>query len=112
MLRDAFGRPRAQAIVSATMTVAGLVMLLSPLALWIAPDKLTFKLVLLVCIVASGIVILLARIAEPEPGDGPRQVSRPPSGLPEATIERLQNRGEMSRRPIEILRQSEPRRPR
>lgn len=110
MPTGATGGPLSRRIVSAAMTAAGLIMLLSPLALWIAPDKVTFKLVLLVCLVASGVVILLARTGEPD--DAPRQASRPPSGLSEATIEQLQNRRELSRRPIEILRQSEPRRPR
>ena len=105
------GKRWSRAIAGAAMTVAGLVMMVTPLALWVAPDKDTFKLVLLACIAASTAVVLIARIGGSRPVDRGRPAAGRPPGLSDAAIERLQNRGELSRRPLEILRQSEPRVP-
>ncbi len=82
----------------AAMTIAGLTMLLAPLALWVAPDKVTFKLVLLVCFAACGAVILLARWKAHWPEERGR-AAPPLTRLSEQAIERLQNQGITTRLP-------------
>lgn len=69
-------RPRALAAAEAATNVAGLVMLLAPLALWVVPTVAGFKAVLLVIGIAWATIIQLADYLEAHeearrPGRGP-----------------------------------------
>lgn len=109
--RGTTDRPWSRSAVSASMTAAGLIMAAAPLALWVAPDIVTFKLVLVVCLLACVAVMLLARIGGAGPGPGAHPPHRPPPGLPTAAIEGLQNQGDMSRRRSEALKEALRREP-
>lgn len=96
----------SSALVEGLMTAAGLVMMLTPLALWIVPDITSFKLVLAVCGVACWIVVLLARLDREGRDRTEGRPAEPLAALSPETIERLQNAGEMRRRRPDPLRRS------
>ena len=51
-----------QGLLSAIMTICGIAIALVPLALWVAPTVLIFKLVLLVGGLAFLIIVVLAKL--------------------------------------------------
>lgn len=48
------------------MTVAGLTMAATPLALWMSPNKTSFYLALIICGIAYGVTVLLCRYGIPD----------------------------------------------
>jgi len=84
------------------MPVAGLVMVFTPLALWMAPDPLTYKIMLLVCGAGFFAVLLFDHIRE----DVPISAEAPnlKVELPEHLIGELQDQRELSRRDPARLR--------
>ena len=78
------------------MTVAGLVIVFTPLALWMAPDPFTYKIMLLVCGAGFFAVVFFDRIRE----DVPVSAEAPnlKVELPEQLIGELQDQRELSRR--------------
>ena len=84
------------------MTVAGLTMVLTPLALWASPNVTAFYATLLICAAAYAIYLLLLQIG-PEPpaptGRGADKVALSPH-----LIDLLQNQRELSRNKLPALR--------
>ena len=78
------------------MTVAGLVMVFTPLALWMASDPFTYKIMLLVCGAGFFAVVFFDRIRE----DVPVSAEAPnlKVELLEQLIGELQNQREFTRR--------------
>lgn len=104
--RGTTDRSWGRSVASASMTAAGLIMATAPLALWVAPDIVTFKLVLVVCLLACVAVMLLARIGEADRAPDAHPPYRPPPRLSAASIEKLQNQGELSRRRPEVPKEA------
>ena len=53
-------------LADAIMTAAGLVLAVTPLALWASPSKPVFYITLTVCGIAYGVILLLAKTSGPE----------------------------------------------
>ena len=85
------------------MTVLGLTMVLTPLALWASPNLTAFYAALITCAAAYGAYLLLLRIGPEDAvpaGRRDEQVSLPPR-----LINLLQNQGDLSREELPVLRQ-------
>lgn len=85
------------------MTVAGLTMVLTPLALWASPNLTAFYAALCTCAAAYGIFLLLSQIGAEEPAPPRRENNR--TALSPELIDRLQNQRELSRNRLPELRQ-------
>jgi hypothetical protein len=97
--------PNGAAVADIIMTVAGIILAATPLALWASPSKPVFYLTLIVCGIAYGIVYLVARMA-PSSGN-PQDTShanRFKVALPDSLIVKLQNHRERSRDGLSLLR--------
>lgn len=84
------------------MTVAGLTMVLTPLALWASPNVTAFYTVLLTCAAAYGLYLALNQIGPEDTADGlcgERRVQLPPQ-----LITRLQGKRELDREELPELR--------
>ncbi len=84
------------------MTIAGLAMAVTPLALWASPTLTAFYWVLTTCAVSCAVVMVLAEFG-PEEAPSPRPHSDRAELPPELT-NLLQNRRELSREDCPELR--------
>ncbi len=84
------------------MTVAGLAMAVTPLALWASPTLTAFYWVLATCATASAVVLVLAEFGPEDPPADRRGRDRPE--LPPELTNLLQNRRELSREDLPELR--------
>ncbi|MEM8686570.1 MAG: hypothetical protein AAGF81_04535 [Pseudomonadota bacterium] len=84
------------------MTVAGLAMAVTPLALWASPTLTAFYWVLATCAVSSCVVLVLAEFGPDEPSVSGHRQDR--AELPLELTSLLQNRRELSREDLPELR--------
>lgn len=84
------------------MTIAGLAMAVTPLALWASPTLNSFYWVLATCAIACAVVLVLAEFGPDDPPSQPRRDERPE--LPPELTNLLQNRRELSREDLPELR--------
>lgn len=84
------------------MTVAGLTMVLTPLALWASPNLTAFYAALLTCAAAYGLYLLLSQIGPEEPLPNLPDDGR--VALSPRMIELLQSRRELGRENLPELR--------
>ena len=87
---------------NAAMTIAGLAMAVTPLALWASPTLTVFYTVLITCGLACCAVVLLSQIGPDDPPSGARREDR--VRLPDRFIALLQNRRELSREDLPELK--------
>lgn len=85
------------------MTVAGLTMVLTPLALWASPTIAAFKAALITCAAAYGLFLLLSQIGAEDPAPTDGKDGR--VALSPRLIHQLQNKRELSREDVPELRQ-------
>ncbi len=86
------------------MTVAGLTMVATPLALWMSPNTTVFYTTLLVCGAAYFVTIVIARLEKPKSAITPVSGSGAKVALPDALIETLQKQRELSRQDLPEIR--------
>ena len=84
------------------MTVAGLTMVLTPLALWASPNLTAFYAALITCAAAYGLFLLLSQIGPEEAVPNRRDDGR--VALPPRLITRLPARRELGREDLPELR--------
>ncbi len=87
------------------MTVAGLTLAATPLALWMSPTKSAFYLTLLICGIAYGVILLLSKFGF---SDTDQEQLEPDShsgaALTPEMIAYLQNQRELSRQELPALK--------
>ncbi len=83
------------------MTVAGLTMVLTPLALWASPNLTAFYAALVTCAAAYGLYVLLSRIGVE--GTAPNRRDAGIVALPSRLTSLLQNQRELSRMDVPEL---------
>lgn len=86
----------------AAMTIAGLTMVLTPLALWAAPNLTAFYASLLTCATAYAAYLLLSQIGPEEPVPAVRRDDK--VALSPQLIDLLQDQRELSRSKLPELR--------
>ncbi len=92
-------------VADAVMTVAGLIMAITPLTLWISPEKEILLFWLGLCAFAGLVVIALAHSGlTDKAGPTPEWRQRERPDLPPEVIARWQNFGHLSRREGEEVR--------
>ncbi len=84
------------------MTVAGLTMAVTPLALWASPTLTSFYVVLTACAVSCSVVLIISELGPDEPSSGHRRDTRV-SMSPEL-VRQLQNQRELGRKDLPELR--------
>ena len=102
---DMDARARSQIFTAAktvAMTIAGLTMAVTPLAVWASPTLTAFYWVLTACAVASGVVLLLSQFEEDAPP--PKGQRRERAELPPELTRLLQGQRELAREDLPELR--------
>ena len=87
---------------SAAMTIAGLTMAVTPLALWASPTLTAFYTVLITCGLACCAVLLLSQLGDDVPVPAQRRDDK--VGLSPRLIRFLQNQRELGRKDLPELR--------
>lgn len=87
---------------NAAMTIAGLTMAVTPLALWASPTLTVFYTVLITCGLACAAVVLLSQVGEEEPRPARRRDDK--VALTPRLIRFLQNQRELGRKELPELR--------
>ncbi len=87
---------------NAAMTIAGLTMAITPLALWASPTLTAFYTVLITCGLACCAVLLISQLGDDAPLPAKRSDDR--VGLSPGLIRFLQNQRELGRKDLPELR--------